>query len=45
MKEIWESVLMFFESMGRARAASQLVRLGKYDEARRLFENDTEIHP
>ena len=45
MKEIWESIVNFFESIGRARAANELVRLGKYDEARRLFDKDTEVHP
>ena len=45
MKEIWESIVDFFESIGRARAAAELTRLGKYDEARRLFDKDTEVHP
>jgi hypothetical protein len=45
MKNLWESILMFLESMGRARAAAELTRLGKYDEARRLFDKDTEVHP
>ena len=45
MKEIWESIVDFFESIGRARAAAELTRLGKYDEARRLFDKDTEFHP
>lgn len=45
MKNIWESILMFLESISRARAANELVRLGKYDEARRLFDKDTEVHP
>ena len=45
MKEIWESIVDFFEGLGRARAASELARLGKYEEARKLFEKDTEVHP
>jgi hypothetical protein len=45
MKEIWESFLLFLESIGRARAAAELSRLGRYEEARRLFEKDTEVHP
>ena len=45
MKEIWESIVDFFESIGRARAAAELTRLGKYDEARRLFDKDIEVHP
>jgi hypothetical protein len=45
MKEIWESIVDFFEDLGRARAAAELARLGKYDEARKLYEQDTEVHP
>ena len=45
MREIWESIVDFFEGLGRARAASELARLGKYEEARKLFEKDTEVHP
>lgn len=45
MKNFWRSVLEFFEDMSRARAASALCRAGRYDEARRLYEKDTEVHP
>jgi hypothetical protein len=45
MKEVWESILVFLESVGKARAASELVRAGKYEEAKRLMEADTEVHP
>lgn len=45
MRTIWESIVDFFESMGRARAAAELARLGRHEEARKLFENDTEVHP
>jgi hypothetical protein len=45
MKTIWESFLMFLESIGRAKAAAELTRMGRYEEARRLFEKDTEVHP
>jgi hypothetical protein len=45
MRTIWESFLEFLASVGRARAANELVRAGKYEEARRLFEKDTEVHP
>ena len=45
MKKIWESFLLFLESIGRARAASELARLGRYEEARKLYERDTEVHP
>jgi hypothetical protein len=45
MKNLWESILMFLESLGRARAANELARAGRYEEARKLFEKDTEVHP
>lgn len=45
MKNLWESFLMFLESIGRAKAAAELARLGRYEEARRLYEEDTEVHP
>ena len=45
MKNLWESFILFLESIGRARAASELARLGRYEEARRLYEKETEIHP
>ena len=45
MKNLWESFMMFLESVGRARAAAELARLGRYEEARRIYEQDTEIHP
>jgi hypothetical protein len=45
MKNLWESILVFLESVGKARAASELVRAGKYEEAKRLMEADTEVHP
>lgn len=45
MKNLWESFLELLESIGRARAANELARAGKYEEARRLFEKDTEVHP
>jgi hypothetical protein len=45
MKNLWESLLVFLESVGKARAASELVRAGKYEEAKRLMEADTEVHP
>lgn len=45
MKNFWLSILEFFEDLGRARAASELARAGRYEEARRLYEKDTEVHP
>lgn len=45
MRELWESFILFLESIGRARAASELARAGRHEEARRLYEKDTEIHP
>ena len=40
MKKIINTVFQILESMGRARAASILVRHGNYDAARRLMIQD-----
>ena len=45
MKTLWESFILFLESIGRARAAAELARVGRYEEARRIYEEDTEVHP
>jgi hypothetical protein len=45
MKTIWEGIVMFFEDLGRAKAAAALAREGRYDAARQLFEKDWEVHP
>ena len=45
MKTLWESFILFLESIGRARAASELARVGRYEEARKIYEDDTEVHP
>lgn len=45
MKQFLIGILDFFEDLGRARAAAELARAGRYDEARRLYEKDTEVHP
>lgn len=45
MRELWQSILEFFESIGRAKAAAELTRLGRHEEARRLFEEEQEVHP
>jgi hypothetical protein len=45
MKSFWKSLLEFFEDLGRARAAAELSRAGRYAEARKLYEKDTEVHP
>ena len=45
MKTRWESFILFLESIGRARAASELARVGRYEEARKIYEDDTEVHP
>jgi hypothetical protein len=45
MKEIWGNIVGFLQAFGRARAAAELARLGRYEEARRLYEQDTEVHP
>lgn len=45
MREIWGNIVDFLQAFGRARAAAELARLGRYEEARRLYEQDTEVHP
>lgn len=49
MKEFFTSIIYgivsFFDTYGRARAASELARQGKIDEALRLMEMDNEVHP
>jgi len=37
MKKFWKSVYCFFESMGRARAASTFARQGNYKMAQRIM--------
>jgi hypothetical protein len=37
MKRVWKSLLNFFETMGRARAAGVLVRSGRIEEAKNLY--------
>jgi hypothetical protein len=36
MKNILKSIACFFEELGRARAAAELARAGKYEEAKRI---------
>ena len=38
MKRIWKVLLNFFEAMGRARAAGVLVRQGRIEEAKNLYQ-------
>lgn len=45
MKKIWSAIVGFFDTYGRARAAADLARQGRYDEACRLMEVDREVHP
>ena len=43
-----KSIIEFFESIGRARAAAEFARLGHYDMAKTVMENDSakfEVHP
>ena len=39
MSAIFKKTITFFERVGRARAASELARLGYQDEAKRLMTN------
>ena len=52
MKQFGKLIFNFFKPVldaidmyGKAKAASELARLGKYDQALRLMEKDTEVHP
>lgn len=40
MKRILDNILGFLESLGRARAASELARHGLYQEANRLMNKN-----
>jgi hypothetical protein len=42
MKKFWKSVYCFFESMGRARAASTFARQGNYKMAQRIMQEKCE---
>lgn len=45
MKNFIESIIYLLESFGKARAAAELTRQGRYDEARKIFQDDNEVHP
>jgi len=45
MKSFWQYISMLAESFERARAAAELTRQGKYQEARVVFENNDNAHP
>jgi hypothetical protein len=45
MRYFWSSLIDLLESINKARAATSLARAGRYEEARRIFENDNEVHP
>jgi hypothetical protein len=45
MKNIIEIVKIFFQSIKVAHQASNLAAAGRYNEARKLFEKDLEVHP
>ena len=38
MKKVFQAVANFFEAMGRARAAGVLVRQGRIEEAKNLYQ-------
>jgi hypothetical protein len=45
---MFNAIIDFFETLGKARAASQLARLGRYDLAKQIMLNDKqefEVHP
>ncbi len=37
MKKIWNYLMFMAESLGKARAATTLARMGKYEEARQIM--------
>jgi len=37
MKKIWNYLMSVAESFGKARAATTLARMGKYEEARKIM--------
>jgi hypothetical protein len=41
----FQPVLDFIDMYGRAKAASELASLGRYEEALRIMEKDKEVHP
>ena len=46
MKSVLASIYSFFESLGKARAAAELTRAGKYKEAQALYKDpEFEVHP
>lgn len=36
----FSGLFFFFEAMGKARAAAELSRMGKYEEAKRIVSRD-----
>jgi hypothetical protein len=40
MNRLFSGFFLFFEALGKARAAAELSRLGKYDEAKRIVSGD-----
>lgn len=40
MKTIFNYFISFCESIGKAKAASVLARMGKYDEAKKIMVSD-----
>lgn len=45
MKKFLIGILEFFEDLGRARAAAELARAGKYKEAQSLYRSEFDVHP
>lgn len=40
---IWNKIVRFFETAGRARAAGEFARLGRYDLAKKIMLEDREM--
>ncbi len=40
LDRFFAGIFIFFEAIGKARAAAELSRLGKYEEAKRIVSGD-----
>lgn len=45
MRQLWNAIIDILESINRARAATSLARAGRYEDAKKVFEKDIEVHP
>jgi len=38
---MWQRIIEFFERAGKAKAAAELARMGRHEEARKIMLGDT----